>query len=117
MFRKQNSGHFSDFSDGSGGHIRIDRTAARPVGQSPTATNALDPVTSERGGLTPLWAVEPWLLLLYYYYISQWLMTCVSFLGNVRTQYTCLKWAWLCLRLKFMAYSLFNMLRKKYVLS
>jgi hypothetical protein len=36
--------------DGSGGHIRIDRTAARPVGQSPTATNAHDTVTSERGG-------------------------------------------------------------------
>jgi hypothetical protein len=49
----------------SGGHIRIDdRTAARPVVQSPTATNAHDPVTSERGGLSPYRAVEPWLLLL-----------------------------------------------------
>jgi hypothetical protein len=36
--------------DGSGCHIRIDRTVARPVGQSPTATNANDLVTSERGG-------------------------------------------------------------------
>jgi hypothetical protein len=58
MFRKQNSGHFSPKSldclpDGSGGHIRIDRTVARPVGQSPTATNAHDPVTSERGGPSP----------------------------------------------------------------
>jgi hypothetical protein len=70
MFRKQNSGLFSPKSpdclpDGSGGHIRIDRTAARPVGQSPTSTNAHDPVTSERGGLSPYRAVETWLLLLY----------------------------------------------------
>jgi hypothetical protein len=36
----------------------------RPVGQSPTATNAHDPVTSERGGPSPYRAVEPWLLLL-----------------------------------------------------
>jgi hypothetical protein len=61
-------GHFSPKSpeclpDGSGGHIRSDRTAARPVGQSPTATNAHNPVTSERGGLSPYRAVEPWLLL------------------------------------------------------
>jgi hypothetical protein len=35
MFRKHPS-----HQDGSGGHIRIDRTAARPVVQSPTATNA-----------------------------------------------------------------------------
>jgi hypothetical protein len=34
--------------------------------QSPTATNAHDPVTSERGGLSPYRAVEPWL---FYYYI------------------------------------------------
>jgi hypothetical protein len=33
-------------------------------GQSPTATNAHDPVTSERGGPSPYRAVEPWLLLL-----------------------------------------------------
>jgi hypothetical protein len=41
----------------------INRTAARPVGQSPTAMNAHDPVTSERGGPSPYRAVEPWLLL------------------------------------------------------
>jgi hypothetical protein len=40
--------------DGSGGHIRIDRTAARPVGQSPTATNAHDPVTSEKRRPEPI---------------------------------------------------------------
>jgi hypothetical protein len=73
MYRKPNCGHFSPKSpdclpDGSGGHIRIDRTAARPVVQSPTTTNAHDPVTSERGGLSPYRAVEPWLLLLYIIY-------------------------------------------------
>jgi hypothetical protein len=57
--------HSDCLPDGSGGHIRIDRTAVRPVGQSPTATNAHDPVTSERGGPSPYRAVEPWLLLLY----------------------------------------------------
>jgi hypothetical protein len=70
MFRELNCGHFSPKSpdclpDGSGGHIRIDRTAARPVGQLPTATNAHDQVTSERGGLSPYRAVEPWLLFYY----------------------------------------------------
>jgi hypothetical protein len=33
------------------------------VGRSPTATNAQDQVTSERGGPSPYRAVEPWLLL------------------------------------------------------
>jgi hypothetical protein len=42
----------------------LNRTAW-PVGQSPTATNAQDHVTSERGGPSPYRAVEPWLLLLY----------------------------------------------------
>jgi hypothetical protein len=68
MFRKQNStpiSHPDCLPDGSGGHIRIDRRAARPVVQSPTATNAHEPVTSARGGLSPYRAVEPWLLLLY----------------------------------------------------
>jgi hypothetical protein len=45
----------------------------KPVGRSPTATNAQDPVTLERGGPSPYRAVEPWLLLLLYniiyYYI------------------------------------------------
>jgi hypothetical protein len=39
-------------------------TVARPVDQSPTATNAHDLVTSKRGGPGPYRAVEPWLLLL-----------------------------------------------------
>jgi hypothetical protein len=51
-------------------YIRIDRTAARPVGRSPTATNAHDSVTSERGGPSPYRAVEPWLLL--YIIIKNW---------------------------------------------
>jgi hypothetical protein len=55
MFRKLNCLHFSLKSpdclpDGSGGHIRIDRTLARPADQSLSATNAHDLVTSERGG-------------------------------------------------------------------
>jgi hypothetical protein len=57
MFRKAKfkSLHFSPKSpdclpDGSGGHIRIDRTVARPVFQSPTDTNTHDLVTPKRGG-------------------------------------------------------------------
>jgi hypothetical protein len=75
MFRKQNCGNFSPKSpdclpDGSGGHIRIARTAARPVGQSPTATNAHDPVTN----------VEPWLLLYIVGVATKCNTACVSFL-------------------------------------
>jgi hypothetical protein len=35
-----------------------------PVGWSPTATNAQDQVTSERGGPSPYRAVEPWLYII-----------------------------------------------------
>jgi hypothetical protein len=70
MLRKLNCLHFSPkppdcLPDGSGGHIRIESIVARPVDQSPTATNAHDLVTSKRGGPGPYRAVEPWLLLLY----------------------------------------------------
>ena len=68
MLRKPKLPPFLTQVSGSGGHIRIDRTLARPADQSPTATNAHDLVTSERGGPSPYRAVEPWLLLLYYYY-------------------------------------------------
>jgi hypothetical protein len=69
MLRKLNCLHFSPKSpdclpDGSGGHIRIDRIVARPVDQSPTATNAHDLVTSKTGGPGPYMAVEPWLYYL-----------------------------------------------------
>jgi hypothetical protein len=69
--------------DGSGGHIRIDRTAARPVGQPLTATNAHDPATSERGGPSPYRAVEQWLLLLLLLLLLLYYLHFTS-----RTQYT-----------------------------
>ena len=47
----------------------LSRTA-RPVVRSLTATNAQGQVTSERGGPSPYRAVEPWLLLLYYYIVD-----------------------------------------------
>jgi hypothetical protein len=50
--------------DDSGGHIMIDRTLARLVGQSPTATNAHDLVTSKRGGPGPYRAVEPRIIII-----------------------------------------------------
>jgi hypothetical protein len=76
-------GYFSPKSpeclpDGSGGHIRIDRTVARPVVQSPTSTNAHDPATSERGGLSPYMAVEPWLLYIYNIIIKLLVLTVIN---------------------------------------
>jgi hypothetical protein len=50
--------------DGSGVHIRIDRTLARPADQSPTAMNAHDLVTSKRGGPSPYRAVEPRIIII-----------------------------------------------------
>jgi hypothetical protein len=38
--------------------------AILPVGWSPTATNAQDQVTLERGGPSPYRAVEPWLYII-----------------------------------------------------
>jgi hypothetical protein len=66
--RKRNSsGPFSPKSpdclpDGSGGHIRIELKQRGQSAGHRTATNAHDPVTSERGGLGPYRAVEPRLI-------------------------------------------------------